>query len=157
MDSQEELTEYLSRNYKGEEADFLLENVELGQIYFEKVIDGYRTKYNTEPNEEIKSAMGFTGGYYSAVLPILIYEQYIFPLINEIEKYYKLMIASFVLLLISTLLILTAVSFDTIKVFIFLILPAIIGMAIATLKGIKIWSEVKKNLLEVKKLERELE
>ena len=157
MDSQEELNDYINSQYKGEKADFLVETSEFALEYLESGIDAYKREFDdNEPEEKTLSAMNFIGGYFTTVLSILIYENHISPLIAEIEKYYKLMIISFVLLLVAILLILVTVSLDVIQIFMFLVLPSIIGMAVATLKGIQIWSEIKKNLLQAEKMEREL-
>lgn len=138
-------------------SNYLKETKELGSSRLSRVIELHAKRFKVINEKETKQAIAFTGGYYASYFSAHIYADYIFPLIDKIRKYYYMLIASSFLLIVSILIILANVKYNTIKIFIFIILPALIGIGISILKGFKIWSEAKKNLAEAKKIEMEIE
>lgn len=154
--NRQELMNYLKIEKKKELPDFLEEFRIVGLFLSEEVIETYKKKYEIKDQDNsIFLAMLYTTGYLSTRYPGLIYTRYLNPLILKIRNYFYLLLSSTILLLISLIYILATINYNSIKILLVLIIPALVGISLSVLRIIKMIYEIKKISLENKKLEKE--
>ncbi|MDW5552291.1 hypothetical protein [Methanosarcina sp.] len=154
-----EFMSYIKSEKKEKFSDFMEEFKQAGLYISGQAITKYIEDYEKENKNKVTIVRGmlYLAGYCSAAFPVLIYIKYVYPLFVKVKKYFYIAIVSIILLVISLIYILATISYNSIKILLFLIIPSLLGISYTILQGIKIWSEAKKNFIEAKKLEKELE
>ena len=134
---------------------FLSQTDEISKSYVKDILEGYKTHHTKEVSHDELSAITFTVGYMASRLGGTIFIQYIFPLIKRNKRIFWILIISIILLLLALLAVWFSLNINSFVIFLTLCLPAILGISLSSLKGLKIWSEAKRNLAEVKRIEQE--
>lgn len=111
----------------------------------------------TDLSPEVREFFGFVSGYSTGRLVVTLYSEYIEPLRKKLKKYLVIMAIIILLLTICIIYIWATFDFGSFKIIMLLLIPALVGLSYTFIKGLKYWSESKKNLAEAEKFKKELE
>ena len=123
----------------------------ISQSCLEDAIKDCEYLFGKKITDDIRPLVACTSGYVAGSLSNTIFIEDIYPMLKKLKKYFLIITISFLLLLLSLILVWSTISINSITILTFLVLPSITGLIVSSLKAYKIWSEAKKNLAEAKK------